>query len=375
MKRGWCPSLYEPMAAKDGLLLRVKPFAGAVSANAAMLLAAAATRFGNGMIQLTNRANMQFRGFNAESAAAFADIVGGLGLAETKPGAERRRNVLVSPLTGHDTALHPATLDVARALEALLVETEAFSALPAKFGIVVDGGGSVSVLGGDEALISLDGVNAAVVAPFELVDRVSRMVYAFIEQGPPSRMCDANMVGLLTAAGLVADLKLPHGTSISPIGAASFGAGVGVAFGLMDAAALQELASASGDAGMFITPWRSVMLAGRVPNFAHPALITATDDKRLSIKACIGQQGCEHGSVDALADAALLAQSGRFGSVSIHVSGCAKGCAQRGASAITLVGDAGRYDFVRHGRADAAPVLRGLTVSDIVAHPALEDFA
>ena len=385
MKRGWCPSLYEPMPAKDGLLLRVKPFAGQLSANAAMTLAAAATRFGNGMIQLTNRANLQFRGFSAESAPAFADVAGGLGLADTRPGVERRRNVLVSPLAGHDPSVHPATLDVARAMEALLVETDAFTVLPAKFGIVVDGGGAafvrdapgdiIVVLRGDAALISLDGEAGIDVAPSRLVGAVGRLIHAFILQGPPSRLRNADQSRLLADAGLATSVVLERTASLVPVGAASFGFGVGVAFGQMDSAGLQVLASAAGDDGIFITPWRSVMLTKPPSLLAHPALITAASDIRLSMSACIGKQGCEQGSVETLKDAALLAKSGRFGGASVHVSGCAKGCAHRRASAYTLVGDGGRYNLVRNAGADGTPILRGLTISELVAHSDLEDFA
>ena len=380
MKRGWCPSLYEPMAAKDGLLLRVKPFAGQLSANATMLLAAAATRFGNGMVQLTNRANLQFRGFSAESALAFADVVAGLGLADTRPGAEQRRNVLVSPLAGRDPSVHPATLDVARAMEALLVETDAFAVLPAKFGIVVDGGGAASVrhapgdvfvlLRNDEGLISLDRTTAAAMAPSELVETVARLIRGFTEQGPPSRMRDADQARMLAAAGLTT-VTLPL-ASAEP---APFGFGVNVAFGQMDSAGLQALASAAGEDGLSITPWRSVMLTRPATGLTHPALITDSQDVRLSMSACIGLQGCEHGSVDTLNDAALLAKYGRFGGASVHVSGCSKGCAHRGASAYTLVGEAGRYNLVRNASTKDAPLLRGLTISELVAHSALGDFA
>ena len=46
----------------------------------------------------------------------------------------------------------------------------------------------------------------------------------------------------------------------------------------------------------------------------------------------------------------------------VHVSGCAKGCAHPGAAPWTLVGDGGRYDLVRNGRAGDAPVRRGMTI-------------
>ena len=61
--RGWCPSLFAPMQSGDGLLLRVKPPGGVLAAEAARALAVAATRYGNGVIELGNRASVQLRGF------------------------------------------------------------------------------------------------------------------------------------------------------------------------------------------------------------------------------------------------------------------------------------------------------------------------
>ena len=70
MKRGWCPSLYDPMESGDGLLVRVKPANATLTAHAASILADAARRHGNGAIDITSRANLQFRGLTPEGAAA-----------------------------------------------------------------------------------------------------------------------------------------------------------------------------------------------------------------------------------------------------------------------------------------------------------------
>src|SRR5271168_3997825 len=73
--RGWCPSLFEPMAAGDGFLLRVKPRVGGVNAAQLRALAAAAERFGSGRIELTNRANFQARGFSSETVPGFTAVM------------------------------------------------------------------------------------------------------------------------------------------------------------------------------------------------------------------------------------------------------------------------------------------------------------
>src|SRR5207245_11810110 len=95
---GWCPSLFEPMASGDGLLARVKPPLGRMSAEAARAMAAASRRWGNGQLDLTNRAALQVRGLSEASLPPFQDAILAAGLAHADPAVERRRNLVVSPL-------------------------------------------------------------------------------------------------------------------------------------------------------------------------------------------------------------------------------------------------------------------------------------
>jgi precorrin-3B synthase len=384
-RRGWCPTLYEPMAAQDGLLVRVKPPSGLLKAEAAMVLAAAATRLGNGVVQLTNRGNLQFRGLSAESVLAFADIVAGLGLAETDPGAERRRNVLVSPLHGVDPAVHPATDGLARALAAMLTQARDFEVLPGKFGIVVDGGGLWSMvdapgdlfvaLRGNAVLVSIDRVIAAVLAPGDAVQAVRELIAAFLRMGDARRVDGAQAALLFAAAGLdgpTIALPVAAGPGVrETVGELLPGCfGVGAAFGQMQAADLHALAGFSrnhGDGTLRVTPWRGFVLGGvsALPELAdYPGLITKQGDARLAIVACVGSPGCAQSSVQTLEDAEILARSVPPGQV-LHVSGCSKGCAHPGVAAVVLVGEAGRYNLVREGRADAVPVLHGLDVAAV----------
>ena len=145
MIRGWCPTLHEPMATGDGLLVRVKPPLGRVTAGAAWTLAAGAVAHGNGQIELTGRGALQFRGLTAASAAQFAAMVVGLGLGHADAAVERRRSVLVSPLAGIDPGVAAGTIRVAEALEAAIVGDRGLEGLPGKFGFAVDGGGALPV--------------------------------------------------------------------------------------------------------------------------------------------------------------------------------------------------------------------------------------
>ena len=202
MRRGWCPSLYEPMRSGDGLLVRVKPRLATLSADSARVLADAATRFGNGAVELTGRANLQFRGFSAMGARAFAEIVADHGLASRDPEAERRRNVIVSPLAG------PAARALATALEGMLEGDGTLATLPGKFGLVVDCAGAPGDirlrLEDDRVYLSLDGADLeASCALEEAVAAVRRLIGDGRE-----RMRDRDATATFAAAGLLLPLPL-----------------------------------------------------------------------------------------------------------------------------------------------------------------------
>jgi precorrin-3B synthase len=78
-------------------------------------------------------------------------------------------------------------------------------------------------------------------------------------------------------------------------------------------------------------------------------------DPRLAIAACPGTEGCAAGHIAARRLAAQLAdEAGGLldGSFTLHVSGCAKGCAHPAASPLTIVGKDQGPAIAIFGRAD-----------------------
>ena len=383
-RRGWCPSVFEPMQAADGYLSRVKPANGVLDARAAHLLAEAANRYGNGLIELSNRANLQFRGLSEAATRNFADVVVAGGLASPDISVERRRNLLVSPLAGIDPAVDPGTAALAEAMTALLAEP-ALAALPGKFGLVIDGGGLLPVadcLGdirllprGETTLIALDGSNTAAAIPTTAAVAATRqLILAFLAEGA-RRMRDLDPPTIFAAAGLQGNDPLPpitRAATVGPIGTIAFG--FGLPFGQIDSStltAIAALANAKGDGTLRLTPWRTLLLPG-VSDGEIAGLITNPADPLLRIDACPGLPSCAQSSVATRADATQLARAGLPDHLSVHVSGCTKGCARPEPRAITLVGADGRYNLVRHGRADAQPDLLAVSISEITAILAAE---
>ncbi|WP_139315153.1 precorrin-3B synthase [Mongoliimonas terrestris] len=449
--KGWCPGALRPMATGDGLLVRLRVSGGALSADRLHAVATLARAHGNGLVDLSQRANLQLRGVTEATLPALLDALDRLGLLDPNPDAEAVRNVIAPPLAG----LAPAPVDgtrLVRALEAALVARAALHALPDKVGFLVDDGGPVSLvdvatdirldarpdgtvriaLGGTAATAE----TAAVVPASDAVETALACAHAFLMlrhrcTPPARRMHDLvrqlGMSAVESAArafrptpsgfaapsteapthpspqgkvdrreaagrkGLSSPLKdhhreamgrrdsSPSAASEPPISAAPaplsgpallgahpFFLGVGAPFGRLTADQLDILA-ANAPAGVRLTPYRLVLLPGAEPSalatLAAAGLIVSPDDARLAVAACPGAPACPSGQADtrALAEAlAPLARRVAAAGVTLHVSGCPKGCARPAPTAVVLVGRDGRYDGLHDGRADSAPAAAGL---------------
>ena len=403
--KGWCPGALRPMLSGDGYLVRLRISGGVVSAAAARAVADCAQRYGNGLLDLSARANLQLRGVQEASLPSLVEALQVHGLIDESAEAEAVRNVLASPLAG---VWPDAAFDIrphVQALEQRLASDEALHALPSKFGFIVDDGDGLSLSGvgadirfvalhdqgAPRFMVSLAGCDeAAVIEASELPDVAARLAIAFLEQArqcetPPRRMgaliASRGAAGFWRAVGLVPTHQTQRAATPSlPLGHHTIGAsgflGLGFAFGRVkarDLAWLADMAQARGSGEMRLTPWRAILLPGVDAEaaqdiFSHASdhFITDPSDVRLAVVACPGAPACASAESPTQEDALSLAPLARALSpsgVTLHVSGCAKGCARPHASAVTLVARAGLYDFITQGRASDAPVQHGLDLT------------
>jgi precorrin-3B synthase len=372
LKRGWCPSLLRPMESGDGWLVRVRPRAAVITAAVARAVAEGARRYGNGRIEITNRANLQIRGLRPETIAPFTAAMEAVGAADDGPA------ILVSPLAGADPRVAVETLAIAEAVargpdprahrparpdarhEA--AHDEVLVDLPAKFGFLIDGGGALPLTGMalDVTLRAIQGrwyLNGAEVPAEEAASRALALAPSVVHA--PRRTSRAPALGFHGDGDTGAVLLAP-------------------AFGQLQAsqlAALAGLAERWGDGRLRPTPWKSVAIAGVarldegfLRDQAHQiGIIAEPGDPRLGIVTCVGAPGCGRATVSTHAAAKALADVRREGDPVLHLSGCAKGCAHPGPASITLVGEDGRFALVRDGRPGDAAVARGLTLADCAA--------
>lgn len=380
--KGWCPGALRPMPSGDGLIVRIRPFCGALSLEQARGLAALARRLGNGHIDLTRRANLQLRGLLDEHLPQLHASLGALGLIDPDAETEATRNLMVGPLAGLDPAELLDIRPIARAIAQGLAADARLGALPAKFGLLVDGGGALSIAGeradvsllaaGTEIALGIDTPAGTrwlgATPPNAAAAAALAAARAFLEAAGPEthrRMRDLSADGVAQVRAVLMPMLRPcqvalptRGRTLGAIGTA---VGVAAPFGRLEADQLRRLAWLAQEAGapeLRLSPWRTVYFGARDAAAARQAvdaarligLIVDSNDPLLRVEACPGAPDCRSSSVDARGDARLLAALAAAHDYKgdIHVSGCAKGCARSAPSELVLVGKGGRYGLVRN---------------------------
>jgi precorrin-3B synthase len=413
--KGWCPGALKPMQSGDGLIVRLRPRCGMLRPDELLVLAEAARRFGNGHIDLTRRANLQIRGVSEETLPGLHDTIGALGLLDSTPEGEAVRNLMISPLSGIDPTELLDIRAIALELAQMLASERALWALPSKFGFIVDGGGT-SALAQDRADIRLaairNGADLAVaigldtragvdwlgsVSPVAAATAAIQTAYSFMEVTPDrmrQRMRELSADGLAAIRStmrsrldpLTLDPRKTHASldrrvGLLHLGFDRFAVGIAAPFGRVETDQLAKLAAeivGFGVEEVRLSPWR--ILYAEVPSASagnavldaarSVNLITEPGDPLLSIEACPGTPACRSTRLDTRGDARRLAGlSSRFGfKGTLHVSGCAKGCAKSAAADLVLIGAEGEYGIVRNGTAQDRPA-SSVSFAKLVSDP------
>jgi precorrin-3B synthase len=413
--KGWCPGALRPMQSGDGLVVRIRPRSGTMSPHELRVLAGAAGHFGNGHIDLTRRANLQLRGVREDSLPSLHDVIARLGLLDDSPDGEAVRNVMINPLAGMDPAEVLDARGVGREIERQLATEKSLWALPSKFGFIVDGGGVLSLAEqrADVRLVAIaHGSEAAFavgletrsgtewlgsISPDAAAAAAMEIGLAFINvasREPRQRMRDLSDEGLWSIRSAMrsrldrlpenlrkADLSLNRRVGLMELGASRFAAGIAAPFGRLETDQLRKLADAieaHGGEEIRLSPWRALYagLPSRpsarsvLDAAARDGLIIDPRDPLLQIEACPGAPGCPSTALDTRGDGRRIAgwlPRFRF-TGTVHVSGCAKGCAKSGPSDLVLIGSDGHYGIVRNGTArDSAT--RHLSFAELAADP------
>jgi precorrin-3B synthase len=376
--KGWCPGALRPMRSGDGLVVRIRPRGGRLDAAQAAEIAELAARHGNGLIDLTSRANLQIRGVSDRTHLPLIEGLAELGLLDADPDSEARRNILVTPFwtDGDETQSLAAELEQGLASAAL--------DLPTKFGFAIDDGKARVLVDASadirierdaagELLVRADGAGLSRrVTRSEAVHVVLALAEWFVTSGGGSsdrrRMAAHLAAGARLPDALRGDAAPVRRSADAVPGLCPLGAMVGVTFGQLPQLTLRDLAASA--PAIRLTPWRMLLVEGMREMPAGADLITRPDDPALRVIACSGAPRCGEAHADTRTLAAALAPQVPA-NARLHVSGCAKGCAHSGAAEITLVATRDGFDLIRNGSTRDAPVIRGLNDARVLADPSL----
>lgn len=371
--QGWCPGALRPMMSGDGLVVRIRARVGRLTPEDVRGIALLARRFGNGLIDLSARANVQLRGVTEATHAPLIDGLRALGLIDASPEAEARRNMVVTPFWEEGDG----TAELAERLAKALAGDNA-PETPGKFGYAVDTG-HIPVLTDVSADIRIerdtsgglimraDGSDAAMpVTPETAIPLALDLARWFLASGGAPAGRGRMAAHLARGAELPEPFRTIPRRNAAPApapGPLRRGFLAAFAFGQTTAETFAALA----DLGPIrLTPWRMVLIEDVTAAPAIPGLITDPADPILNVTACTGAPGCPQarGETRALARRlAPLVPQGKH----LHVSGCAKGCAHPGAASATLVATERGYDLILNDTAAGDPVRRNLPAGALTA--------
>jgi precorrin-3B synthase len=353
------------MMSGDGLVVRIRPRLGRLDVKKVGGLCDLANTHGNGLIELTNRANLQLRGVRKESYAALLEGLAALDLLDADPAQESRRNIIVTPFwhTGDVTC---------RLTQTLINRLAELPPLPAKFGFAIDTG-STRLLAGSSADIRLetgaggglilraDGADKGrPVTEADAIDGLIALARWFVDTAPGTttrmgRLLENEVLPDNWITATAASMAVKPTPGQTPLGQI-----VGLAFGQIEATALAEVLPTV--SAIRTTPWRLLLLEGAA-GVRHDSLTSCPDDPLLHVDACPGAPRCASATVETRTFARRLAPHIKG---PLHVSGCSKGCARSTPTATTLVGRNGLFDIIRDGNAQAPAERTGLSPTDIL---------
>jgi precorrin-3B synthase len=386
--------LLRVVQALDGGICRIKLSGGSIQARQAIAVAHAAEQHASGVIEATNRANLQIRGIGHEQSALI-DALLAAGLGPQSAAGDDVRNLMLSPSAGIDRQMLVDTRALAQQILATVQQHERFHDLSAKFAVQLDGGEGLAMLEHPHDLwlsaykrdgepwlafglagcptdapagaVALADGHRLVVATLDLFLELARAEQTRMRHLLAEHPSEDFLRRLSERVPIeaVAGWRRASVTEALRIGAHSQ-ADAGLSYvgavpplGRLDPTMLRgaaELAEKFGDASLRFTPWQSLLL----PNVQHGqvaqvirhleqlGLLCEAGQPLSRLIACTGSNGCGKGLADTKADALQLAALlQRYGHVlNVHLSGCSRSCAAAHIAPVTLLAvTPGHYDL------------------------------
>ena len=339
--KGFCPSLNEPIKAEDGLLFRLRPYMDYLHCDKLVSLCNLSMKYGNGIIELTNRGSIQIRGVKKGNHKVFLSKIFKNKIVK-KETFSNNTNIIINPLweSGDQNF---------EVYEKIIKLQKKLPNLPDKFGFIVDLGNKLSLknISADirvesapnkKILIRADGATKGkIVEKKNIGSFILKLTNWFID----NRDKDINRM-----SELLLKKKIPHKWTIDkPIYSynkffpknTKIGQILGIKLGRVDANILKKLILKSRSPLIRFTPFKMILMEG-VINIKDKNFIYKIDEPLLNISACSGKNFCSSASIDSH----MLAKSIKNPlKKKIHIAACKKNCGINKNTQIILSGDNG----------------------------------
>jgi sulfite reductase beta subunit-like hemoprotein len=380
-----CPGVIDLHTAEDGALARVRLPAGRLSARQLQAVCRAAA-LGNGLVDLTSRANLQLRGLPQDAGAVLEALFAAGGLLPSV-SHERVRNILASPLAGRHPSSLLSTDEMVDEFDALLCSDPALAGLSGRFLFAFDdGSGLLQRERPDIALVaegattfslSIAGTPTTICAEARdaaaLAVRSARTFVAMA--GSAWRVADLEPNALTSALGGhprrsgASAVTLRPGSMLQRDGRSAVTALAPL--GRLDAMQLTGLLRLVErmDAELRVSPWRTITICDLHPGELHEVTETLTrlglvlepDSGWFGLTACAGLGACPKARIDVRAAAARRASQRDSRSGLEHWSACPRRCGQPTGSAVSIAAE-DDHVMLSTGEtfADVDAALRGL---------------
>ncbi len=389
-----CPGLFCPTVAQDGVLSRIRVPGGLLNAEQCRILAELSDRLG-GSIDVTNRANLQIRGLREGLCAASLQQLRVAGLA-ANPETDHLRNIMASPAAGIDVAQRVDTRPFVIELDQYLSSQPQLAALSPKFSIGVDGGEQVSIAkqlndltfsaqskGSDIYYrIRLRGIapgQTPLLRCEDCLPFIATLAQVYLDAAQTHAASSPRLKAVIESVGselflqqvqsqlnfpwICQSAEIDSGPRPSVRSSALIGIhsqrqsglaylGIALPLGHLSSEQLVQIAALSqryGSGTIRLTPWRNLLISD-VPESQAVLVEQALKDLGLSVSAtspwggliaCAGR-GCAASATDIQSDAAAIAAAISPAALDqplyIHLTGCAKSCANHDSNDLTLVG-------------------------------------
>ncbi len=372
----------------DGGICRIKLPGGVITAAQAHAVADAAALYAGGVIEATNRCNLQIRGIGADHQGLIAMLLDA-GLGPSNPASDDVRNLMLSPTAGVDPQQLCDTRPLARSILDSLENHPGFHELSPKFALSLDGGEGLAMLEhphdlwlsamrcegetlmafglagcpADDspiAAVPMDQAHALVISVLEVFlvsapPEQTRMRHLLAEMSIQTflQKLPAKLKATLRADSAITTRRRRSNPSNRHVGIyqqaepGRVAVGAAVPLGRLDPSMLAKAANLAvqfGDGTLSMTPWQSLMLRNVALDHAthvldglrDAGLITTVEQPLSQLIACTGSAACVKGLADTKADARKLADL-LTQSRPVHLSGCIRSCAAAHTAPVTLL--------------------------------------